>query len=261
MFARKISSLFASGLMAAFAVALVGCGGDSSLGPGGNTTSQVRVLDAMASPGVAAVDIAQRTNNVYLVQNVPYGQATAYKAVASANGVNHFIYQTGTTTEVAPQHQFDLSPNAVYTLAVIGDTSQAAGSTYAPQLIRIIDNRPAPSTLTNNKIAIRVINLAPSNDASLSGISLYNAGQPITGLTGVTYGNATNYVTLPISGAFSFSVNNSTSNNPIALPAATVSGLAAATLTPGKSYSLVVLGIPGAANPGNALNAVLLTDS
>src|SRR5689334_11062271 len=65
MLLRKAGLLTCAGIAVFCAAVLTGCGGNNSLGPGANTTSRVRVFNALENvPNNAAIDILTSNNSV-----------------------------------------------------------------------------------------------------------------------------------------------------------------------------------------------------
>jgi hypothetical protein len=219
--------------------ALVGCGGtDTSLGPSGNTTATVRAFNALVSSTTSA-DFAQRNQAAVLFHGVGYGQATGYTQDAAGNSLNDFIVQNGVAVTSGSG---TLSPNNSYTLIAAGDASIASGGgiNLGAQFLQIKDDPPSAASLNGNA-AVRVVHVAPNVAVAYQTIDLYNAGLPLTGLTNISYGSATAYVSLPAM-TYNLTIHSHASNSLLALPVGTTTSLSAITFTAGKSYTLFVIG-------------------
>lgn len=241
------------------AIGLAGCGsGNNSLGPGGNTTSRVRMFNALACPDASSLDVAERTNTEIAFSGVGYSQATDYVTLPSGNGINHFILKAGTRTEEAPQTPLTLKPNTNYTFAAIGDCAQTI-SALSPKLIELTDT--VPNSLNGSMISIRLVNITPSADLTTESVDLYNQGQPIGGLGGVLYGKASEYVTLPSGPNYDFTVRTTGSHNPVTIPANSLSTLNSDAAMGGGAYTVFLIGeINGSAAAG-PLNIKIVKDN
>jgi hypothetical protein len=268
MLTRKLGLLPWIGTFGVLAALLAGCGGNSSLGPGANTTSRVRVFNALGGcPGTGAVTVLQSNNSVALnpANGVAYGTASGYQLVRSGNGINTNVYTAGTTTPpLAPQVSVDLAPhdtnsnNGTYTVAVSGVCGQTTGAPAAPQIKRYIDNPGTPAT---NQALLRVVNLSPDAGS----VVLYNtSGNPpvpiaVAGFptNGVGYLGNTDYVAVtPIAGqSFNFSLISAGQ----ALPLPANAGVA--NLQAGNAYTLFVFGEVNPTGGGQPLNIVLVQDA
>lgn len=248
-----------AGAVSLFAGALIslmsGCGGNTSIGPGANTTSNLRSVNALVCGSYNTLNIAQRTSTANIATGVVYGQSTAYSTVPSGNGVNDYAVQNST---VVAQSAFDLHPNGVYTLVAAGDCSQTAGNSAAPNLFQFTDSPPTTAQLGSNA-ALRVIHVAPATAAGYQTIDVYNAGLPLANLTNISYGNASVYATLP-SATYNLTLHSHANNTLLPLPAATTTALSSLTLAAGHSYTLLILGTTGAV-PNEGFDAKLIADN
>lgn len=268
MLTRKLGLLTWIGSFGAIAALLAGCGGNNSLGPGANTTSRVRVLNALGGcPGAGMITVLQSNNSVALnpAGGVTYGAASGYQLVRSGNSINTNVYTPGTTANpLAPQVSVDLAPhdansnNGTYTVAVSGVCGQATGAPAAPQIKRYIDN---PGTPAANQALLRLVNLSPDAGS----VVLYNtSGNPpvpiaVAGFppNGVAYLGNSDYVGVtPIAGqSFNFSLISAGQ----ALPLPANAGVA--TLQAGNAYTLFLYGEVNPAGGGKLLNLVLVQDA
>jgi hypothetical protein len=242
------------------AAGLFGCGGNS-VGP--NTTSQVRVFNALVNTPPVGVDMVVRdVTSTPLASGLAFAQlapgpgstATGYFVVASGGnptigtGVDFDAYAHGAeTNNVKIAHDnFLLDPhtagqtNGTYTVVVGGDANATAGSAAAPFIQRYFDAVNIPSGTTS--AYVRVINLA--TDTPSSGLSIANNGQAITGMTGIVYrgttsSNGTEYVALTVTAGqpFNFSVLNNV-NTPIP----TQTNISSITLQAGHAYTIFLVG-------------------
>ncbi len=266
---------FSAALLGATATFLSGCG----LGTGTNTTSRVRLFDALVNGPVAGVSFVERGVPLNIATPVTYGQfspgatsttpAQYYTVVSGGSsitgaGVNTDVYSypsiSGTT--LAPEQSFLLDPhtagstNGTYTMAVAGIT----GSTTAPPtLYRFIDDAPAISGTTPTTF-LRVINLAPDT-AGTTGLSVDSNNQPIAGLTNIAYGSpssSSSYVPIQIVGSstLSLSIRFGAANQVVT----TVTPLNAVNLLVGHAYTLFLIGEVNPVNGAPALDAVLTED-
>ena len=228
------------GLFAGVFIALMsGCGSGSntSLGPGGNTTSQLRSYNALVCSTYNSLDFAQRVSTALLTQGAVYGQINGYNTVPAGNGINDFAIQTGT---VVAQKSFDLHPDGSYTLAAAGDCSQASASGVTPTLFQFTDTPPTTAQLSASA-ALRIIHLAPATAAGYQTIDVYNAGLPLSGLTNIGYGTASVYALLPAA-TYNLSLHSHATNALLPVPAATTNLLASLNLAAGHVYTLFVIG-------------------
>jgi hypothetical protein len=255
MFVRKTMTFAALSLMSALLIGLFGCGSNSSVGPGSNTTASARAFNALVGPRTATVNFDQRATTSVFEPTVAYGTATSYTTVPAGNGVNNFVTAGVATIASA---SYNISPNTDYTLVAYGDYTQTNG--LAPTISQFNDSIPSASSLGTNA-AVRVIHVAPFTNAAYQNIDIYNAGQPLSGsgLTGIAYGNATAYESLP-AGTYNITVHSHTNNALLALPTSntTFSNL---TLTAGKAYTIFAIGTDNATfTAADPFNLVLVAD-
>lgn len=159
MYTRRYVLHTACAGVAALALGLTGCGGDSNgtnplLNLPASTTSRVRSFNGLLGvAGNTPIDIASAG---YTQQGVALGTATSY-ATATSKQV------AGTTASVSgqslTQNTLTLMAGTNYTLAAIGQIGQTSGP-YVPQVIAIDDKIPA--NLPPDKVAVRTLNLSPS---------------------------------------------------------------------------------------------------
>jgi hypothetical protein len=256
MLLRKAGLLTCAGIAVFCAAVLTGCGGNNSVGPGANTTSRVRVFNALENvPNNAAIDILTSSTAVALNSpgGVAYGLSSNYMLVRAGNGVNANVYPTGTMTNpLASSNSIgNLDPhtsgsnNGTFTVAAAGVVGQAGN--LAPQIIRFID---APNTPPAGQALIRLINLAPNaNSAVLENIS----GNPPSAVAipgfptnGIAYAAGSDYVAVtPIAGQ-SFNLNVFSGGQALLANAVT------ANFQAGNTYSIYIFG-GGMAGFPNAL--------
>jgi len=255
-----LAGLILAGLGAA------GCGG-GSIGPGGNTTSQVRSFNGLQGCSTP-VDIEQI--GVLPAQfSSGFGATPAgYAAIRAGNGLHYGVFASNTTTNPIATSDVDLSPHdpggnansGTYTLVASGVCGTSTGTT-APRLLRLIDAFPSNFSGTNNgTVALRVINLVP--DLS-GGVTLASNGLPLNG----NNNEATNNV--PYAGESGFNSSTYTTNiNPAGNPTLTVRTNANAvlatvpnfTFTPNHAYTLFVIGEATPVNGGTAIRVVPVQD-
>jgi hypothetical protein len=233
----KATTGVAWGLAGIVITLLSGCGGNSSFGPGANTTSQLRSVNALVCGNYNALNFAQRSATANIATAVVYGQATAYATVPAGNGVNDFAVQNGT---VVAQNSYDLQPNGSYSLVATGDCSQSVGSGVGPVLLQFTDNPPTAAQLGSNA-GLRLVHASPATAAGYSVIDVYNSGQPLNGLTNITYGGATGYAVVPAA-IYNLTLHSHANNNLLILPPATTTALGSLNLAAGHSYTLLVIG-------------------
>lgn len=257
MYVRRTMTFAAMALLGALLMGLLGCGSNSSVGPGANTTASTRAFNALVGPNTATVNFAQRSASAVIEPNVAYGTATSYTTVAAGNGVNNIVTASGAQIASA---SYNITPATDYTLVAYGDYTKT-GTSLAPVVSQFQDSVPSASGLGTNA-AVRVINVAAFTNAAYQSIDIYNNGQPLTGsgLIGVGYGNATGYASLP-AGAYNITVHSDANNNLLALPATTTTQFSNLTLTAGKAYTIFAIGTDNptfaAADP---FNLVLVAD-
>src|SRR5690348_12489199 len=121
------TTLFGAVLAVAIGLILSGCSGSNSIGPGGNTTSQVRAFNALQGCP-ANVDFEQINVAPIPFTNVAYGAAPgAYTSLRSGLGLHYGVFSTGQTANALALKDIDLlahdSSNAnsgTYTLTATG---------------------------------------------------------------------------------------------------------------------------------------------
>lgn len=267
MVTRRILLLSGLGLVGAMAFGLFGCSNGNSIGPGGNTTSNVREFSALAgTPNSVGIDFYQRSlSTPTLASNILLGQSTAYRLIPAGNGINTFVVLTGTQAPILAQGSVTLDPhttgqsNGTFTIVAAGVYGSAQGSATAPQIIRFIDNYPSLAQMGANNAAVRLINVAPGSPP----LSLVNnsAAVPTTipGLTGVTYGSVssatgvisgTNYAPVP-AGTYNLVVTDNVGN---------AVGSVSFTFAAGTPYTVWVYGVYPPAN-GGKLGVAVTTDT
>ncbi len=257
MLSHKIGRCMLLGTVCVLTLALLGCGGGTSIskpfGTDPNDTNKERVLNALVGSPSAGVDITQRGIPLNPAP-LAFGQGTSYAAVSSGIAITTDAFQAGTAADLAPQSSVTMTRDFFYT-EVIAGISGTSGAT-APRLIQISDNFAA--SVPTGSVAVRVVNLSPDSPP----VTLYNTAVapptavPIIGLSNVAYGSvsssgSTNYVTLT-AGGYNLTVRDN-AGNVLASPGSV-------TLAGGHSYSLLVLGLvhPTVGQP--AARAVILTD-
>ncbi len=252
-------------------MAFTGCG----TGSGPNTTSRVRLFDALVGGPAGGISIVQR-GMALNASALAYGTAApssvnAYYTVVSGgssitgSGVNTDVYAWPSVSgaALAPEQSFLLSPNTAgqnngtYTIAAAGITGS---TTTPPVLYRFIDNAPA-LTSTLNVVALRVINLAPDT-AGTTGLSLDNNNQPVLGLSNIAYGDpasSASYIQIPILNGipFQFSITYGSANQKVN----TQTPLSNIALVSGHSYTLFLIGEVNPVNGAPGLDYVLTTDN
>jgi hypothetical protein len=249
-------------------LAVAGCG-SNSVGPGGNTTSEVRSINALQGcPN--RIDIGQQ--NVVPVQfvNLAYGSppTAGYAAIRSGTGLHYAIYNTGTTTNPLAVSTIDLSPHdpngnantGVYTLVGTGICGVGSGVT-APQLVRLVDAFPFSFTGANSgTVGIRVVNLIPdlsggitlaSNGAALHGSD--DAGTNNVGYAGTSGFDASHYNSgINLAGGPTLTIRTNAN--------AVLATVPAFTFTPNHAYTLFVIGEVTPTNGGQAITVVPVKD-
>ena len=241
MYLQKVNAISAFGVTGVLIALLSGCGGNSSIGPGANTTSQVRSINAQVCTTYNTVNFAQRTQTANIASGVAYGQITSYSTVPSGNGINDFVVQNST---VVAQNSYDLLPNGSYTLVATGDCSQGSASGVSPNILQYTDSPPTAAQLSANA-GLRVVHVAPATASGYQVVDLYNTGLPLAGLTNVSYGGATGYAILPAA-TYNLTLHSHANNNLLPLPTATTTALSSLKLASGHSYTLFIIGTTSA---------------
>ena len=246
-----------SGAVGLLALALVGCGGGTSLskpfGTDPNDTNKERVFNALVNAPSTAVDLAQRSITLN-PSPIAFGQGTNYATVSSGIAITTDAFQSGTMTTVAPQSSVTMTRGFFYTEVVAG--IYGTSGVTAPRLIQFSDNFPA--SVASGSVALRLANLSPDSPP----ITLYNTtGAPptavsITGLGNVAYGSVSgsggsNYITAA-AGVYNLSVRDNAGN--------LLTSLGTVTLGGGHSYSVLVYGPVNPTAGQTGARAVLLTD-
>jgi hypothetical protein len=156
-----------------------------------------------------------------------------------------------------------LSGGGFYTIAVYGECSPPSGSTgLGPSIAQFADSYPA--SLPANVAGLRVINLAPSTNASYAVFDIYSNGAALPGLTGVTYGAASSggsYTNVTANGTtlalqLYAHAAGSTTEALAPLPSASVAQLEDFAPTAGYVYTIFIYGSPD----NGSLNASWVQD-
>ncbi|HZT42781.1 MAG TPA: DUF4397 domain-containing protein [Chthonomonadaceae bacterium] len=255
MKSRKHVLLAGLGLIGALALALTGCGGNNSIGPSGNATSNVRFFNALA--GINSVTITQRNPSATpLVSKINYGQTTGYFLAPAGNNIQTYALQPGTQTVLASGGVTMYTHNTgtnVGTSTIIPAGVVGQNSPYNPQVFQFQDAWPSQSAIPANQVAIRFINVAPGSPALTLNNSVSGNLTQLTGLTAITYGHsstATAYVDEP-SGPYNFVVTDTAGH---------ILGSQSVTLSTGTAYTVIVYGTYPPAS-GSQLSLYVLTDT
>lgn len=252
MVSRKHLLLAGLGLIGVLALGLSGCGGNNnSVGPSSNAVSGVRTFDALACTSSNSINIVQRGSNLNQAGALGYGQiqpaglvqhpsgipASYYYLVNSGNGVSTTAYPTGSQTQLA-NSSFTLNTNTNYTIAAVGDCTQAAGNAQAPSLQQLTDNPPSTSSIPANTAEVRVVNFSPNSTP----LSIWNnSANPPTAISGLsTQGfntsSGSSYVAVPAN-TYNLTVRNSAGTT-----LTTQSSLSAVNFAAGHAYTIFIIG-------------------
>jgi hypothetical protein len=250
-------SIAACGVLFVCAVlAVTGCQNGTSV----PADAVVRAFNADVCSTEPAISFASVTTDAIFLSSVQYGAPTAYIGVPPSSTVP--IYAETNSGTISTIHAA-LDSNDDYTDAVIGECG--ATGALAPQLIQIRDN--IPTNLSSTNTAVRLVNLAPSTNSANQSYDLYNGTVAVAGLTNVTYGTQSSYVTFPDAAGtpFVFSIHIHTTG-----AAAPVSNAMASTasapalnslpLTAGQPYTIFLFGTPDATPSGAPLTAYVVND-
>jgi len=183
---RRTTPFLTACVLALVVLGIAGCSGSNSVGPGGNTTTRVRGINALQEcPG--NVDIGQVGLQPTTASNLAYGvvPTNGYNVIRAGVGLHYAAYPAGQTTNAVTTGDVDLNPHdpndpnsGTYTLVATGICNGGSGIT-TPHLVRLVDSYP--TNFTGNKagtVAIRVVNLIPDLNG---GISLASNGALLNG--------------------------------------------------------------------------------
>jgi len=260
----RITPLMAASVFVLSTLGLAGCGGGigTSVGPGGNTVSQVRSYNALQGC-TGNVDIAQLNVSPPTASNLPYNFVPAgYKTIRAGTGLHYGIFPTGQTSNPVALADINLGPHdpsgnpnsGTYTLVAAGICGGGSGIT-TPHLIRLQDEFPNNFTGTAaGTVGLRLINLVPD---LVGGMTLDSNGFPLhgtddAGTNNVPYAATSGYETMHYNAGLNLTGSPTLT---VRTNANTVIGTVQNfTFQPGHAYTLFVIGeiAPGAgAHPIN----------
>jgi hypothetical protein len=250
-----IRPLIAASMIVISGLAMAGCGGGGilgSIGPGGNTTTMVKSLNALQGcPN--NIDVEQVGVQPIVFTNLAYGVIPAgYTSIRAGTGLHYAVFNTGQTINPLATADVDLLPHdpsgnpntGTYTLVATGICGLGAGAT-SPQLVRLIDAFPSNFTGTGSgTVGLRLINLVPDLTAGITlvsnGAALHGTDDP--GTNDVPYAatsgfNSSHYNSgINLTGSPTLTVRTNTIANTIL---GTVQNF---TFAPNHAYTIFVIG-------------------
>ncbi|HEV2474705.1 MAG TPA: hypothetical protein VGS41_18660, partial [Chthonomonadales bacterium] len=171
MLLRKTRDLF---VIASVSALVFGCGGNNSIGPGGNVQSDVRVFNAAFTPGGpnGPINVTYGGTGAELNNpgSVPYGHIWPEQTNQPATGLDpthpqYFVFPhasggidfnvTDNGTTVISQSPVNIPAGGTHTLVVSGSTT----ATVAPdklQIYRIDDSLPTSVQIGPQRAAVRI---------------------------------------------------------------------------------------------------------
>jgi len=246
---------------------VAGCGGGNSVGPGGNTFSQVRSFNALQ--GCATPVDFEQIGILPAQFSAGYGSAPArYAPIRAGNGLHYGVFNSGTTTNPIATANIDLSPHdtggnansGTYTLVATGACGATTGA-GVPQLLRLIDAFPSDFTGTQNgTVALRVINLSPDvGTVTLASNGLPLQGNDNTGTTNVEYAGNSGFV------SSHYNSNINLTGSPVLTIRTNANAILATvpsnfTFAPNHAYTLFVIGEGTPVNGGQPIMVVPVQD-
>ena len=247
---RKLASLTTLSLVGILLTGFGCSSGNSS--PSG--TANIRTVNALVGTTTSVINFAQGTSTTTpFTSNVGYGTVDnagttgGYVSVNAGLGDNFYALTTSSTNNLITSAAYNIAANTNYTLIAFGDYQASASSGATPTLIPYQDTLPSTATLSSTtppSAAIRIIHVAPITTspnvtAGYQTVDIYNNGVAVSGLTGIAYGSASTYVTVP-AGTFNFTLHTHTTHT--AIPLASQTNLSSQSLGAGHAYTLIFIG-------------------
>lgn len=266
---RRMTPHFAATLGTLAALSLAGCGGGTnSVGPGGNTVSLVRAVNALQGCP-ANVDIEQANVMPVPFQNLASGAVPAgYTSLRAGNGLAYGVFATGTTKPAIASTNVDLvardpsgDPNSGHqTLVATGSCSGGAG-VAAPQLLNLQDSFPFTFGGVNaGTVGLRVVNLIPDFNG---GITLASNGAPLHG-TDDAGTNAVPYASLGGFNGKHYNAGINLTGNPVLTIRTNANAILATVpnfnFQPNHAYTLFVIGRSNPPAGGQPVTVVPVLD-
>ena len=263
----RITPLIAASVLVIAALGIAGCG-SNSVGPSGNSISQVKSFNALQGCAqnidIEQVSVAQKTASNLAYGAVPFG----YTSIRAGIGLHYGIFPAGQTSNALWLGDIDLNPHdpngnlnsGTYTLTATGICGVGAGTTK-PTLVRLIDAFPFTFTGANTgTVALRVVNLVPD---LTGGITLASNGAALHGSDDA----GTNNVPYATTSSFDGSHYN-TGINLAGSPTLTIRTNANAilgtvqnfTFAPNHAFTIFVIGEVNPTNGGQAITVVPIVD-
>ncbi|HLK57874.1 MAG TPA: DUF4397 domain-containing protein [Chthonomonadaceae bacterium] len=249
---RKHLLLAGSGLACVLALGLAGCSSDNSIGPSANTTSNVRVFNALSGVSGNAVTVTQRTTTATpMVNSLNYGQSTGYFLAPAGNGITTYVLQSGTQTVITSGsvtlHPHNTGQNTgTSTIILAGIAGQPSPNN--PQILQFQDGWP--NNVPANQSAIRFINAAVGSPPLTLNNNASGTLTPLPNQQQISYTQSSfnpNYFNEP-SGPYNFVVTDNAGHQWATLPGQN--------LTSGLAYTVIVYGVYN-----SPLSIVVLTDT
>ena len=159
--------------------------------------AQVRV--AHMSPDAPAVDVL--VDNETVVRSLEYGDVTSYLDLQE--GTHQVSIVTAENETTVLERQVSVEANERYTLVAAGEVGENATEEF--RLVTLQDARRAPNS-TN--ASVRLVHVAPG--AGPVDVTVNRTGAVL--YDNVTFGNATEYVSVP-SGVYTLNVREATEDN------------------------------------------------
>ncbi|UPV74068.1 DUF4397 domain-containing protein [Halorussus limi] len=154
---------------------------------------------AHMSPDAPAVDV--QVDNQTVFQNLEYGDVTEFTELES--GEHQVTIVTADNESVVFEGQLSLRANESYTITAAGEVSENATQGFEP-----IALRTDPAVPSENESVVRLAHFSP--DAGPIDVTLRQSGEVVA--DNLTFGNATEYATLP-SGVYTFEVRAAAEDN------------------------------------------------
>jgi len=159
--------------------------------------SQVRI--AHMSADAPAIDV--RVDNETVVQDLEFGDVTDYLDVQEGNRQVTIVTAENETTVL--ETQLSVPANERLTVAAVGQVAENATEEF--RLVTLSDARRAP---TGANASVRLVHVSP--DLGPVDVTVNRTGEVL--FDDVTFGNATEYVTVP-SGVYTLNVREATESN------------------------------------------------
>jgi len=263
----RMSPFLAASVLAMAALGLAGCGSDS-VGPSGNSTTQVRSYNGLQGcPN--NIDIEQIGVHPLTASNLAYNFVpSGYTSIRAGTGLHYGIFNTGQTSNALALADVDLLPHdpngnansGTYTLVATGICGGGSGTT-TPHLVRLVDAFPFMFNGTSaGTVGLRVVNLVPD---LTGGITLASNGTPLHG----TDDSGTNNVPYAASSGYDSSHYNAGINlagNPTLTVRTNANAILATvqnfTFAPNHAFTLFVIGEVSPTGGGQPIRVVPVQD-